>query len=62
MVAQGNFATPANFISDNSNFSCPFGRSIFSFPVLSDVMYMQVFNSTGGSVTVYNWSWVYLVN
>ncbi|OFX16082.1 MAG: hypothetical protein A2Z18_05295 [Armatimonadetes bacterium RBG_16_58_9] len=61
-VAIGNFATPANFISDNSNFSCPAGRSIFSFPVLSDVMYLQVSNSTGGSVTVYNWSWVYLVN
>ena len=61
-VAIGNFAPPASFISNNSNFTCPTNWSIFSFPVLSDTMYISIINWTGGTVTIYNWSWVYLVN
>ena len=62
-VATGSFAVPtANFISLGGNLTCPTYSCIFSFPVIADMMYIVISNLTGGSITVFNTSWVYLVN
>ena len=62
VVAEGNFAPPANFISLGGNLTCTDYKCIFSLPVMSDAMSIYIFNNTGGSVTIYSYSWVYLVN
>jgi len=62
-LGKGNFAIPpANFISLGANFAPESGTCVFSFPVVSDEMLISMSNNTGGSVTVYSTSWVYLVN
>ena len=62
-LGEGSFAIPpANFISLGANFAPESGLCVFSFPVVSDEMIISIVNGTGGSVTIYSYSWVYLVN
>ena len=57
-----NFGAPAHLLSDQANMTLTPGFCIFTIPVLSDTMHFLLHNDTGSSVTLYNWSYAYLVN
>ncbi|MBI2844672.1 MAG: hypothetical protein HYX78_14860 [Armatimonadetes bacterium] len=50
-----SFATGGNWVAEG-------GTCVFSMPVVADLYVLQLKNNTGGTVTVYDSSWAYLVN
>jgi hypothetical protein len=61
-VGKGNFATATTPLTTQGNFTPASYNCIFTVPVLSDECMIGIYNGTGGEVTMYRWSSIYLVN
>lgn len=62
-IGDFNFAEPVHSITDQGNFETTSGICMFSMPVMSPTLYLRFKNnSTSGSFTISQYSWVYLVN
>ncbi len=57
-----NFGTTTQSISSHANFVPDPGRCLFVIPVMADIMRLYVINETAFNVTLYESSWIYLVN
>ncbi|MBI2844674.1 MAG: hypothetical protein HYX78_14870 [Armatimonadetes bacterium] len=57
-----NFAPTTETITTHANFRPTSGFCHFIIPAMSDRCYISIKNNTAGSATVYDMSWVYLVN